>query len=172
MSVTYVLIATVTVSTSTAASMEFTNISSSYDDLHLVISARSARAVENRDDVFITFNGSTANYSNRVIRGSGSAVTSQTGSTASSFSRMDTTAAGATASTFGSHSIYIPNYRGSTNKSVSIDATMENNATESFSYLNAGLWSDTAAITSISLKPEVSSWVQHSSAYLYGIKKS
>lgn len=169
---TYKKIASVTVGAGGSAIMEFTNIPQTYSDLVLFISARSARAVENRDDALITFNSNAANYTNRVIRGSGSATLSQGGSTSSALSRMDTTATGATANTFGNHFIYIPNYGGSTNKSISIDATMENNATESFMYINAGLWSNTSAISSITIKPEISTWVQHSTATLYGIVNS
>jgi hypothetical protein len=47
--------------------------------------------------------------------------------------------------------MYIPNYAGSSNKSVSIDAVTENNATAAEANLVAGLWSSTAAITSITL---------------------
>jgi len=47
------------------------------------------------------------------------------------------------------------------------------NATAAIAVLGAGLWSNTAAITSITLFPENgTAWVQHSSATLYGIKNT
>ena len=45
--------------------------------------------------------------------------------------------------------MYIPNYTGSTNKSISVDSVTENNATNNLMNIQAGLWSNTAAITSI-----------------------
>jgi hypothetical protein len=79
-----------------------------------------------------------------------------------------------TASTFGNFQMYIPNYAGSSNKSVSIDAVTENNATAAEANLVAGLWSSTAAITSITLYNygSVTNFMQHSTATLYGIKNS
>lgn len=169
---TYRKIQTVTVTATTAAAMEFTSIPQTFDDLQIFISARTSRTADIRDDIQVTFNANTSNYSVRVIRGSGSAAISQTGAISSALNRMDSPSATATGSTFGSVSIYVPNYTSNNNKSVSIDATMENNATESYMYLNAGLWSNTSAITSITLKPEVSSFVTNSTATLYGIKRA
>ena len=59
-----------------------------------------------------------------------------------------------TSSTFSSHSVYIPNYAGSNNKSTSSDNASENNATTAYIYLMAGLWSNSAAITSIAITEE------------------
>jgi hypothetical protein len=78
-----------------------------------------------------------------------------------------------TSNTFGNGSIYIPNYAGSNNKSVSTDVVVENNATESSQYLLAGLWSDTSAITTIRLYSRNShNFLQYSTAYLYGISNA
>jgi len=57
----------------------------------------------------------------------------------------------ATANTFGNGSLYIPNYAGATNKSLSFDSVAENNATSAWLQITAGLWSSTAAITRITL---------------------
>lgn len=166
--VTYKLISTVTVSSATAASIEFTSIPATFDDLVLKLSARGS------DSSFIVglnvfFNSDTTggNYSNRRLYGSGSAAASDTG-----YSIL-ISAATATANTFGNAEIYIPNYRASVNKSVSIDAVTENNATGAYQVMTARLWSNTAAITSISLQDFFAgSFSQYSSATLYGIKKS
>jgi hypothetical protein len=76
-----------------------------------------------------------------------------------------------TASVFGNMQIYFPNYAGSTNKSVSADSVMENNATGAYMALTATLFG-TAAITSLTFTTNNGSFVQHSSASLYGIKNS
>ena len=68
--------------------------------------------------------------------------------------------------------IYIPNYSGSTNKSVSIDAVAENNGTSGFCSFTAGLWSASDAITQITLIANGGNMVQHSSVSLYGIRNS
>jgi hypothetical protein len=67
--------------------------------------------------------------------------------------------------------IYIPNYAGSSNKSVSIDSVTENNATGAYSGLTAALFASTAAITSFGISTG-SNFVQYSTATLYGIKNS
>jgi hypothetical protein len=166
----YVLLETISL-TQTAASVTFDNLpTSGYTDLKVVISGRSNRATEIRDEVFVRFNGdSGANYSYKTIRGSGSGPFSLTASGTNQLNRNDVTGSGATANTFGNYELYIPNYRGSTQKSVSIDSVMETNATESYTYMMAGLWSGTASITSITISPEVSTWVANSTFSLYGV---
>jgi hypothetical protein len=79
-----------------------------------------------------------------------------------------------TANTFGNFELYIPNYAGSTNKSVSSDYVNENNATGGISYgLLANLWSNTAAINAISLSIYGgTNFAQYSTAYLYGVKNA
>jgi hypothetical protein len=77
-----------------------------------------------------------------------------------------------TASVFSSGEMCIPNYTGSSYKSFSTDSVQENNATLSRLVLVAGLWSDTAAVTSITLTAAAGLFVQYSSATLYGIKNS
>ena len=75
-----------------------------------------------------------------------------------------------TANTFSNNSIYIPNYTGSNNKSVSVDSVYENNATTAGQHLVSGLWASSAAITSVKLTEGFgNNWVQYTTATLYGI---
>lgn len=166
---TMTLISTVTVGSGGAASIDFNSIAGTFTDLCILVSARSNRSGVNNDNVGIKFNGVTTNQIARKLWGTGSSV----GSDTDSVIFANATGNAATASTFGNGSFYIPNYAGSTNKSVSIDTTSENNATGLFMFLQAGLWSSTAAITSISLYPAAggTSWDQYSTASLYGILK-
>jgi hypothetical protein len=151
-----------------AASLDFTSIPSTYTDLVLKISGRTNKSSV-FDDVAISFNGSTASFSGRELYGDGSSAASITTSRAASIA----TGATATASTFGNSEIYIPNYAGSTNKSFSVDGVQETNATTAYAIMIAGLWSNTAAINQITLTPLVGSlFVQHSSAYLYGVSNA
>ena len=171
MATTFVKIATVTVGAGGSAAMEFTSIPSTYTDLVLKISARSAYAAQ-YNFCALTLNSSATGYSARYISGIGTTVSSSTGYT-DKF-RIDTDAASNTASTFGNAEVYIPNYAGSTNKSLSLDWVYESNSTSNNELqLQAGLWSNTAAITSIKYENlNSSTFVQYSTATLYGISKS
>jgi hypothetical protein len=171
---TYQLIASVTVGSGGAASMDFTSITATFTDLYLQVSARSNTAGIN-DGLSIVANSDTgANYTRLLLIGDGSTATSSTSSGNNSY-YMIRTAAGntATALTFGSASVYFTNYTSANKKSISVDGLGENNATSAFMALAAGLWTGTAAITSLSIAPtNGSSWNQYSTAYLYGIKNS
>jgi len=163
---TYVAIATVTVGSGGAASMDFTNIPATYTDLQLLVSIReetSATAV-----AFIKFNNTTANRSERYLQGNGSTAVSGTTAVLQFIACQPSD----TANTFGNASIYIPNYAGSNYKSVSSDSVSENNATGAFSRLVAGLWSNTSAINQITITTDTGDVAQYSTATLYGIKNS
>jgi hypothetical protein len=171
MAVTYKLIETITVGSGGAANIEFTSIPQTYTDLLILCSTRSGNASVG-DDILIRFNGLTTNLSSRSVYGTGSGTGSN--NYASIAAVGYTSAASATASTFGNCSLYIPNYASTTvNKSVSGDGVAENNATTAVSLFGSGLWSSTAAITQINILPNAgSAWLQYSSASLYGIKNS
>ena len=149
-----------------AASVTFSNIpQTGYTDLKVVCSTRQTGAVATASINF-TFNGSSTGFTYRALQGSGSAASSFSGSTGY-FGQGD--GASATANTFGNAEFYIPNYTGSTNKSISADTVDENNATAAYAQMTAILWSNTAAITSIGLVSGNGSWAQYSTFSLYGL---
>ena len=167
---TYIQIgSTVTVGSGGASYIEFTGIPATYTDLVLKTSLRSNRSLE-FDSTTIQFNTtSSSNYTQRMVYGDGAAAASLTSAAITFFYATGSTA---TSNTFGNGEIYIPNYAGSSYKSVSMDSVSENNATTALAALNAGLWSDTSAITSIRLTVGGGTLLtQYSSASLYGIKK-
>lgn len=167
---TFVKIATVTVGAGGAASMDFTSIPSTYTDLCVKICARTTNAAVN-DNVSIRPNGNTTNRSARRLYGQGISALSDT---LTDIVVGNIAGANATASTFGNAEFYLPNYAGSSNKSFSNDGVNESNvATGVAMSIVAGLWSSTAAITSLNLYTESgSNFVQYSTATLYGISKS
>jgi len=173
MAITYVAIATTTVGAGGAASIDFTSIPATYTDLILKTSIRTNQSAP--DDYFkITLNGSSSNFTTRVIDGNGSTAASYSYTT-SPGSQIAGQANGntSTASTFANSELYITNYAGSNNKSFSHDGVTENNATYALAELGAHLWSNVAAITSISIAPYYgTSFSQYSTATLYGIKNS
>jgi hypothetical protein len=164
---TFELIASSTVGSGGAANIDFTSIPSTYTDLQLLLSLRT-NTNSTSDQTLISFNGSTASFSARLLIGNGSAASSTTIARYT----MPNGNTDLTASTFSSGSVYIPNYAGSTNKSYSADGVQENNATGALAILTAGLWSDTAAINQITLTPNAGSYVQYTTAYLYGVKNA
>lgn len=164
---TYQLISSVTVGSGGAANIEFTSIPNTYTDLVLVASTRGTNA-QVGDDVYITLNSATTSFTWRYLFGDGSAASSSNGT---SNYLATSNGNGSTASTFGSISVYLPNYAGSTNKTYSADSAGENNGTTGGLMFMAGLRSNTAAITSIKISG-IANMAQHSTAYLYGIKSS
>jgi hypothetical protein len=167
---TFELISSYT-ATGSVANITFSSIPSTYTDLVLDCSLRSDRAGDS-DGTKLTFNGSTSGYTNTILYGSGSAASSFSGNT-DSIGNNYTSSNFNASNIFGNMCFYIPNYAGSTNKSVSVDAVGEANATYAEMDLLAGLWSNTDAITSVSIKPNIgSNFVIYSTAYLYGVKNA
>lgn len=160
------IIQTVTLG-SAAASIDLNSIPQTFDDLFILLSVRMDF---NSTDIQITFNGNTSNYSRRQLFGNGSSAGSGSGSDRYIGSISSSTM---TASTFGSVGVYSPNYRVASAKSYSSDSVAENNATTSVQVILAGLWNDTAAITSISFGAlgGGGNLSQYSSVSLYGITK-
>ena len=169
MATTYEIIASVTVGSGGAANMEFTSIPATYTDLFLVHSTRTSRAAYH-ESLLLSFNGSTANRSNRRLYGNGQNAQSTTDTIMHGGQASGATS---TSNTFGNSSVYIPNYTSSNNKSSSDDSVSEDNNTYAVAEMIANLWSNSAAITSITLTPENGGTIQqHSTAYLYGISNA
>ena len=159
------LIAKQTVGVSGAASVTFSDIPQTFTDLKVVMSTRSSGT----SSVQIQFNGSTSNRSNIRLYGNGSVTASFSGSDVFTYQNRSSY----TANTFDSSEIYIPNYTSSNFKSISIDNVQENNATAVDMQLQAGLWSQTAAITSLGFFPDSSqTFVQFTELSLYGISSN
>ena len=165
---TFELIASSTVGSGGASSIDFTSIPSTYTDLNLVFSCRSTSAAATQS-IKIEINGSSSNFTNKEIYADGSTVGSYSGTTGAI---GYIPAATGTANTFGTTSLYFPNYAGSTNKSFSTDYAREANATSVDMGFFANLWSITTAINQLTLRPSAGNLAQYSTAYLYGVKNA
>jgi hypothetical protein len=159
-------IATVTVGSGGASTIDFTSIPQTYTDLLMKVSARS---VGSAGEIRLEFNGITTSYSGRFLQGNGSAASSGIEGATHSLYLGENDYSTYTANTFTNGEFYIPNYTSSNYKSVGGENTTENNATQTFSHLTANLWSNTAAITSIKIKAATNNFAQYSTATLYGI---
>jgi hypothetical protein len=151
---------------SAQASIEFTSIPQNFTDL---VFALSLRDTTGSVALGVSINGSFLNLSSRFLQGVGSGTPSSSSGTDIS---VINTASGRTANTFGSAQIYIPNYASTTTpKSLSIESAEENNATESFMRLTAGLYSSNTAITSLAITSGGGTFAIGSTISLYGILK-
>ena len=161
---TMTLVSTITVGSGGASSIEFTGIANDLgQDLQVVLSARGSGGLQ----AAVTFNSDTgSNYGYVRLRGSGSSVLSQSGTT-TSIDAGGVVPTSYTADTFSSCSYYISNYAVAAPKSISIETTTETNATTSYMFMQAASYSPTTAISSIKLAN--SSFVEHTTASLYAI---
>jgi len=162
----YVLLEKITVGSAGASSVTFSGIpQTGYTDLVVKASTRSQGA---QNLVTLSFNGVTSNLSAKYILGN--AANAPTAASGSLEPYLMQTQSSYTASTFSSNEVYIPNYASSNYKSISIDGAQENNATSNALWLQAGLWSSTSAITSITMTDSLN-FAQGSTFYLYGVAK-
>ena len=164
---TYTLLETITVGAAGASSVTFNSIpSTGYTDLVIKVSGRSTNA-SNFDNPRLTINSSTSTFTRREIYAESGSVGSE--SVADRIIGV-IPAANATASTFGSLDFYLPNYTSSNYKSYSVDSVTENNSTTQASWLLAGLWSTTSAITTIAITlNSAANFAQYSTFSLYGV---
>lgn len=174
---TFIKIQTVTVGVSGSSTIEFTSIPQTYNDLQVVFSTRATRSGEQVDLARITFNDSSSGYSKRDLYADYTAVyTSDSSATSSYLPQGFSPASSATANTFSSNELYIPNYTNSNFKSISTNIVTENNNTSAntgYLTISAGLWANTAAITKITVTNHLGTgFSQYSSATLYGIKNT
>ena len=175
---TMTLIASSTVGSGGAANIDFTSIVSTYTDIILKVSLRSTSTSGNQDYLLLRFNNdSGSNYTSRGLAGGGGSAGSGTRSAQTelwcSTSSYGANNANDTANTFSNGELYIPNYLGSTQKSVSVDTVVEANSASLGSLgLTAGIWTGTSAINRITIFPLSGNWAQYTTAYLYGVKNA
>ena len=164
---TYTLISSQVLGSS-AASVTFSSIGSTYKDLVLRISARNDDS--GLSNFRVRCNGnSSAIYSKTSIIGTGSSTLNSRNSAATGFEGLYLPSTSNTANTFSSTELYIPNYLSSANKPLSLYSTEEDNTTVSYMIASAGLFSSTSAITSIVIDDYGLNFIAGSSFSLYGI---
>jgi hypothetical protein len=170
----FVLLEKIVVGAAGASGVTFSGIpQTGYTDLVVKMSCRFDLPYD-QANLNIRFNSdSGANYSTRRLKGTGAITFSDSSSAATTMIFQYGAGDTLTANTFSNGDLYIPNYTSSNYKSVSGDIVIESNsATNYVNYLalQAGLWSNTAAITSITIGCD-GNWKQYSTFYLYGVAK-
>ena len=182
---TYTLIGSTTATSGT--SLTFSSIPQTYTDLVLYISARTTYSGGGGGvSGAISFNSNTTSYTAKGILGyaatslAGDNTTTTTmGGVTGGFLRGIANSSWNSTSTnmYGNSTIYFPNYTSSAYKSFFLDGVVEDNTSGGSTTVNqiqmsANIWSNTAAITSITIGMEVGTFVSPSTFYLYGIKNS
>tara|TARA_R110000868_G_scaffold411190_1_gene702205 strand:+ start:830 stop:2236 length:1407 start_codon:yes stop_codon:yes gene_type:complete len=165
----YVLLERIELNAS-AASVTFDNLpDSGYTDLKVVLSARESSSGD-YVRLGMDFNSITSGISGKLISGSGSAASSGN-ITANGTVAYGVTRFSATANSFSNVEIYIPNFLVSgIQKSFSIEAVEENNATAALGGMSAGLSTITNPITTIKLYPDYRTQFAAKSTFsLYGL---
>lgn len=165
---TYTPIYAQTLSSNTS-SITFSNIPTTFTDLVLVCSARSAWTSDEYEAVGFRFNGdSSNNYSTTFVAGNGSSAASFRESTQPQITaRMNPSTSSNTA--FSSIIVQIQNYsNATTNKTVLIRS---NSSVEFYEIAaNVGTWRSTSPITSLFVGNARANLVAGSTFTLYGIK--
>jgi hypothetical protein len=159
-----VAIQTVTVGAGGASTIQFSAIPQTYSDLKIVLAGRTSNA-SIADSVYFSFNSSTSNFAAIVLYGDGSSGSSFTQARYAG----SQPGSSATGSIFSNIECYISNYTSSNNKPYSVEAISDNNATTGYLYMAGGLWSNSAAITSITMTPNAGTFQQFTTATLYGV---
>ena len=167
----YESIATTTLSSS-ATTITFASIPSTYKHLQIRAIGRTDRASQTLDSFRIQFNSitTTSQYRSHYLVGTGSSAGSgDEGNTAGAFAyRM--TASSSTSGMFGASIVDILDYA-DTNKHKtlrSLGGTDQNGSGEV--YFSSGVWMNTAAISRIDIVPNIgTNFVQYTQFALYGI---
>lgn len=155
---TYDPIASITLGAATA-SVTFSAIPQTYTDLVIVIFSDQTAS----SDALLQFNADTAtNYSATVLTGSGAAVVSARSTSASSI------VVNAASTTDQISIVNIMNYSNTTTNKTAV--YRRNDPAGAHVSVSVGLWRSTAAITSIRLFSNSSTFTSNSTFNLYGIK--
>lgn len=159
---------------SSAASVTFSSIPATYEDLVLLVSVRSTNTDSYPSIMDVNFNSDTTTlYSTTVLYGQDSSGGSLRRSNRAKLDVEGLSNTNTTSNTFASFEIYIPSYRVSQNKPISVYGVAEiNSTTQNIIAAQAGLYRSTTAISSIVLAPVSANFVSGSSFWLYGLKSS
>lgn len=155
---------------SDTATVTFSSIPGTYDDLMVVIYARAESA---GSTFYARFNSDTgSNYSGAFLNGDGStAKSNRSTSAANLFVEYNTGIANAT-NIFSALTFHILNYANTSYNKTTLTRHAGDYNTFGGSDLNVGLWRSTSAVTSIEFRMSVGNLRAGSVFALYGIKKA
>lgn len=165
----YDALASVTVPSGGAATINFAGIPTGYKHLQIRAIARTTQAVS-EPSLYYRFNSDTGtNYSNHRLAGSGSSAYAQSYTSANAIANYGPAGASMGANIFGTNIVDILDYANtSKNKTVRILSGVDSNGGGTVAMYSAA-WYSTNAITSISIFSD-NDFTQYSQFALYGVK--
>ena len=171
---TYKIISSNILSTDTST-VVFDSIPTTFTDLSLICSVRDNSSSE-FGALKVTFNSNTSSFYYRVLIFQVGGNTIQVAENTTGISGLTlarhTTGNTAVGNVFSNTEIYIPGYTNSTYHPISSFGAGENNSESAGLAFGAGEWQQNAAINSITLDSNGSTFKSGSSFYLYGISNA
>ena len=166
---------TQTVGAGGASSITFNNIPQTFNDLMLSVSVRTTdTSLSNYvSDCLFRLNNVASGYSSTWLRNNGGSPSTFRATGQNWGSGLAGNGRLTTVNSFANSELYLPNYISSNFKPWMTHSSTESNTAnfDSTNYSVAGLWSNTAAITSIYLADGYANFAQYSTFTLYGITK-
>lgn len=167
---TFEKIATITVGAGGSSTIDITGIPSSFTDICIKLSMRTAQA-HPFDNIYMSINGSSANYTLNWL--------GRAGTTAAAYGRTSfgnnmvayVPGANAYSTYFANTEIYIPNYAGSNNKAIWTAGANSDDSSTTYYGISGGLWAQTTAINRLTFSAgSAANFIQNTTATIYGIK--
>lgn len=146
--------------------IELTNIPSNYDDLEIIISARTTRSQVMSG---IAMQANNADVSGRWMYGVDTTATANSSATSATVGAGAATGTSANSGFFGSSRVIITQYASSAAKSSLCISSVPNKASTSYRFVVGGKTATTSPITSLKFIPEAGDFVEHSTVAIYGI---
>ena len=163
-----------TAGTGSSASVTFSSIPSTYSHLQIRGIARDTFATANLQTGYLTFNSDTSSsYPNHGLVGNGTSVTANGSAATTDIASISYSGSAATANSYGAFIIDILDYASTSKyKTVRIFTGFDSNSgtTTNAVVLRSGLWMNTSAISSLTLRTGLTAWTTASTFALYGMK--
>jgi len=171
---THKLITSYTVTSGGTSSVTLSSIPGTYTDLKLITSTKAGTSGGSYwNDTFFNFNNDTGyNYAEMTLFAYDANTPSSTTSYTDRINLIYGAGANSGTNVFGNSEIYIAGYASSNAKPVAANFTPEDTAAPSSYWIlgmTSGVWTGSAAITSITITPSSGTFAQYSTFYLYGI---
>lgn len=158
--------------TSNATEIEFTAIPSDYKDLYILLNVRSTTSGADREEMRMTFNGSSSGYSrSRGYAYDGGTFAGDAATGLSYIAVGSIPAANRNSNVFGPNELYIFSYAENKHKAIHgrYVANSDSSSTYVIGFGHYG-WANNSAITSIKFYGAANNMANGSTATLYGIK--
>jgi hypothetical protein len=168
MPATYDCIATTTLG-STASSITFSSIPSTFTDLVIIFSGQNSTS-SNADVTMVLNNDTSAAYSRMRLYSNGTTVSADRAINATSAEAVAYIGGSATSSMFASTQINILSYANTSVNKTWLLHWNSNGTSDAYSLMGIGLYRSLSAITQIQFYPVSGNFVAGTTATIYGIK--